>query len=142
MIGLKVPDVKFYIRERDSSNDLNEFKWFVRDTEDYFANKRVVVFSLPGAFTPTCSTYQLPGFEEKYNHLVRQYEELVDEYNINKLVYESDINFKPLIGNVYYLYEKEDGRRFISILSFNETRWAGYLGAFRLKTQYTWEKID
>jgi hypothetical protein len=81
-------------------------------------------------------------FEEKYNHLVRQYEELVDEYNINKLVYESDINFKPLIGNVYYLYEKEDGRRFISILSFNETRWTGYLGAFRLKTQYTWEKID
>ena len=31
-----------------------------------FANKRVVVFSLPGAFTPTCSTYQLPGFEEQF----------------------------------------------------------------------------
>jgi len=69
MIGLKVPDVKFYIRERDSSNDLNEFKWFVRDTEDYFANKRVVVFSLPGAFTPTCTGRQLPDYEFAYGEI-------------------------------------------------------------------------
>lgn len=35
-------------------------------TTDLFTSKRVVVFSLPGAFTPTCSTYQLPGFEANY----------------------------------------------------------------------------
>ena len=33
---------------------------------DLFANKRVVLFSLPGAFTPTCSTMQLPGFENNF----------------------------------------------------------------------------
>lgn len=35
-------------------------------TDELFANKRVVLFSLPGAFTPTCSTFQLPGFELDY----------------------------------------------------------------------------
>ena len=36
------------------------------DTQQQFAGKRVIVFGLPGAFTPTCSTQQLPGFEEKF----------------------------------------------------------------------------
>lgn len=31
-------------------------------TEDYFAGKKVVLFSVPGAFTPTCSAKHLPGF--------------------------------------------------------------------------------
>jgi peroxiredoxin len=30
----------------------------------------VVIFSLPGAFTPTCSAYQLPGFEERYDDFI------------------------------------------------------------------------
>lgn len=33
-------------------------------TEDYFAGRRVVLFAVPGAFTPTCSAYHLPGFEK------------------------------------------------------------------------------
>ena len=36
------------------------------DTKEQFAGKRVIIFGLPGAFTPTCSTQQLPGFEEKF----------------------------------------------------------------------------
>jgi len=36
------------------------------DTKEHFAGKRVIIFGLPGAFTPTCSTQQLPGFEEKF----------------------------------------------------------------------------
>ena len=35
-------------------------------TDQIFANKRVVLVSLPGAFTPTCTTFQLPGFDGKY----------------------------------------------------------------------------
>ena len=38
-----------------------------KSTNDYFANKKVVLFSLPGAFTPTCSTYQLPDFDRLYD---------------------------------------------------------------------------
>ncbi|MCK0068828.1 MULTISPECIES: peroxiredoxin [Kordiimonas] len=34
-------------------------------TEEYFAGKKVVIFSVPGAFTPTCSAKHLPGFIEQ-----------------------------------------------------------------------------
>lgn len=62
-----VPNVVFKTRVRDESIEgPNPFRWEDKTSFDYFANKRVVLFSLPGAFTPTCSTYQLPGFEENY----------------------------------------------------------------------------
>lgn len=62
-----VPAVVFKTRVRDDSIEgPNPFRWEDKTTYDYFAGKRVVLFSLPGAFTPTCSTYQLPGFEHNF----------------------------------------------------------------------------
>lgn len=62
-----VPAVVFKTRVRDDSIEgPNPFRWEDKSTYDYFAGKRVVLFSLPGAFTPTCSTYQLPGFENNF----------------------------------------------------------------------------
>ena len=66
--GFKLPQVTFKTRIRDESiGGDNPYRWEDRNTDDYFKGKRVVLFSLPGAFTPTCSTYQLPGFEENYD---------------------------------------------------------------------------
>jgi len=63
--GASLPQVTFHTRVRDDSiGGDNPFKWEDKTTADYFAGKRVVLFSLPGAFTPTCSTYQLPGYEK------------------------------------------------------------------------------
>ena len=62
-----VPNVVFKTRGRDESiGGDNPYRWEDKTSFDYFAKKRVVLFSLPGAFTPTCSTYQLPGFEENF----------------------------------------------------------------------------
>ncbi len=65
--GDKVPEVIFKTRVRDESlGGENPFKWVDLSTNEVFSGKKVVVFSLPGAFTPTCSSSHLPGFDEKY----------------------------------------------------------------------------
>ena len=64
----KVPQVVFKTRVRDESVDgPNPFRWQDVSTDDIFAGKRVVVFALPGAFTPTCSSTHLPGYEAAYD---------------------------------------------------------------------------
>ena len=63
-----VPPVKFKLRTRNV--DSGEFDWTYPTTEDYFKDKRVVVFSLPGAFTPTCSNNQVPGFDVLYDQII------------------------------------------------------------------------
>ena len=65
-----VPNVKFMTRVRDDSIDgPNPYTWKTVTSHELFLGKRVVLFSLPGAFTPTCSTFQLPGFEENYDKI-------------------------------------------------------------------------
>ena len=69
----RVPNVTFKTRVRDESVEgPNPYRWEDQTTDDYFAGKRVIVFSLPGAFTPTCSTYQLPDFEKLYGEFKDQ----------------------------------------------------------------------
>src|SRR3546814_7173955 len=61
----KLPPVTFRTRVRDEPVEgPNPFRWENNTTDDYVQGKRVVLFSLPGAFTPTCSTYQLPDFDK------------------------------------------------------------------------------
>lgn len=67
---MKVPTVVFLTRIRDESLEgPNPYRWKPVLTSNYFDNKRVLVFSLPGAFTPTCSTYQVPEFEKNYQKI-------------------------------------------------------------------------
>ncbi len=69
----RVPDVNFMTRERDESVEGdNPFRWDVKSTADLFAGKKVIVFSLPGAFTPTCSSNHLPRYEELYEEFKGQ----------------------------------------------------------------------
>ncbi|WP_238365313.1 peroxiredoxin [Mesobacterium pallidum] len=71
--GVTLPNVTFHTRVRDEAvGGPNPFRWEDKTTADYFAGKRVILFSLPGAFTPTCSTYQLPGFEKGFEDFKAQ----------------------------------------------------------------------
>lgn len=63
-----VPNVVLKTRVRDESiGGDNPYRWQDVNSLDLFKGKKVVVFSLPGAFTPTCSTSHLPGYEAKYD---------------------------------------------------------------------------
>jgi peroxiredoxin len=57
----QVPDVKFIIRP--------EKEFITINSDDIFKNKKIVLFALPGAFTPTCNDYHLPGYELNYDEL-------------------------------------------------------------------------
>lgn len=66
----QIPDVTLKTRVRDDSVDgPNPFRWQDLRVQDAFAGKKVVVFSLPGAFTPTCSNEQCPAFELLYDDI-------------------------------------------------------------------------
>ncbi len=68
-----VPDVTFKTRVRDESiGGENPFRWQDISSEDIFAGKKIILFALPGAYTPTCSSKHLPGFVMKYQEFIDQ----------------------------------------------------------------------
>jgi peroxiredoxin len=72
-VATKVPQVTFKTRVRDESVEgSNPYRWEDKTTQDIFGGKKVVVFSLPGAFTPTCSSNHLPRYEELYEEFKAQ----------------------------------------------------------------------
>ena len=70
---MKIPYVNFKTRQGDTNAvggcTFIGGDWKEVDTTEIFDDKKVVVFALPGAFTPTCSSEQLPGYEEKYDEI-------------------------------------------------------------------------
>jgi peroxiredoxin len=70
LVGREVPNVTLKTRVRDETVDgPNPFRWQDVATGDLFKGKRTVIFGLPGAYTPTCSSKQLPGFEAGYDEM-------------------------------------------------------------------------
>jgi peroxiredoxin len=65
--NFKLPSVVFKTRTRIESSEENPFVWKDLTTDDYFKGKKCILFSLPGAFTPTCSSSHLPGYENLYD---------------------------------------------------------------------------
>ncbi len=56
--GTKIPNIKFKTRQGH--------EWVEKTTDDFFKGKKVALFALPGAFTPTCSSTHLPRYNELY----------------------------------------------------------------------------
>lgn len=70
MLCRRVPEVVFKTRVRDETvGGDNPYRWQDVHTNEVFRDKRVVLFSLPGAFTPTCTNEQCPAFEAAYDQL-------------------------------------------------------------------------
>jgi len=68
MKNKQVPNVTFQLRVRDESIEGdNPYRWEQLTTDTMFKGRRVLLFSLPGAFTPTCDTFQLPEFERLHS---------------------------------------------------------------------------
>jgi len=100
--GYQVPQTEFILRESG--------EFVTRTSSELFNDKRVVIFSLPGAFTPTCSAYQLPGFEEKYEEFAALGIDAIycisvnDAFVMNAWAQDQNIEKVKLIpdGNAYF----------------------------------------
>jgi len=61
-VGRKLPDATFKTPTADGPKELS--------TADVFAGKKIVLFGVPGAFTPTCNNNHLPGYIENHDAIL------------------------------------------------------------------------
>tara|TARA_B100000287_G_scaffold419228_1_gene457183 strand:- start:125 stop:655 length:531 start_codon:yes stop_codon:yes gene_type:complete len=77
---MKVPQVTFKSRIGDNQSLGGGCaiggEWQDITSDDLFKGKKIVLFSLPGAYTPTCSSKHLPGYEDKYEELKKHVDEV------------------------------------------------------------------
>ena len=87
---------------------------------------------------PEQATQVKNHFTERFKELKNTYDELIEDFNWNKIVFESEINFTPVMGKTYYLYETD--RRFLSLISPEEwgDKKINYIGAFKQDSRQKW----
>ena len=89
-------------------------KWQDITSSELFNNKKIILFSLPGAYTPTCSSEQLPGYEEKYDKLKKYADEVYcfsvnDAFVMNAWFRDQNIQKVKPIGDGEGLFTKGMG---------------------------------
>jgi hypothetical protein len=78
--------------------------------------------------------------QQKLQEIRETYLATIDHFNWNKLVYEADIQFEPIIGGTYYLYEMR-GRKLLSMISPDE--WSQrHLATVRLNMDRQWKIVE
>jgi hypothetical protein len=80
-------------------------------------------------------------FENKFNELKLQYQQLMEEYEWNEIVYNSKFSFEPVIGEIYHLYAANDGSYFLSLISPLEWN-KEHIGTFKLNSDKKWISLN
>jgi peroxiredoxin len=88
--------------------------WKDITSDDLFKGKKIVLFSLPGAYTPTCSSQQVPGYEDKYEELKKYVDEVYclsvnDSFVMNAWFRDQKISKVKPIGDGEGKFTKEMG---------------------------------
>jgi hypothetical protein len=78
--------------------------------------------------------------QQKLQEMREQYLRVIDHFNWNKLVYEAEIRFEPIVGGIYHLYEMR-GRRALSMISPHQ--WSSrHLATVRLNVDRQWLIVE
>jgi len=88
---------------------------------------------------------QLEQLRKQVELLAQQAKAIHDRVEISEKIYQADIGFKALIGHVYHLYEKKDGKNLVSMIDPGE--WGTnmpyeFVASIRLLSDHTWEIIE
>jgi len=123
------------------------------------SNKIIKIDDVEGAvyeiddWKPQQVTSVKDHFTEKLRELKDAYEGLVEDFNWNKIIYDSEMLFKPVMGREYHLYQRLEnnpngtGTRFMSLISGDE--WGddiskydiNYIGTFKQDSTQKWNHI-
>jgi hypothetical protein len=83
---------------------------------------------------------------EQMKTLAKQVQDIKKRVHISDLIYNVEITFQPIIGKRYFLYDQENGKRYLSLIS--PTEWGDkmqgqtYLAEVRLNADHTWKIIE
>ena len=78
--------------------------------------------------------------QTRYLELKAEYEDMILEFENNRLIFEAKFNFEPIIGKIYHLYKRKNAETFLSIISPDECNFDS-LGSFYLNADQIWSKI-
>ena len=130
--GFQPPCVVFRTRVRDETIEgPNPYRWQDVTSDELLQGRRVALFSLPGAFTPTCSTMQLPGFEDNYPR--------IKELGIDE-VYCISVN-DAYVMNAWAKHQAIESVKVIPDGSGNFTRYMGMLIG-KKSSRFWHEKVE
>ena len=76
----------------------------------------------------------------KFLELKAEYENMIQEFEYNKLIFNAKFSFEPIIGEVYHLYQRENNESFLSLISPEQCNFKS-IGSFYLNAGQIWEKI-
>jgi hypothetical protein len=78
--------------------------------------------------------------QTRYLELKAEYDDMILEFENNKLIFEAKFTFEPIIGKIYHLYKRKNAETFLSIISPDECNFDS-LGSFFLNADQIWSKI-
>jgi len=79
-------------------------------------------------------------FSNRYEFLKKQYDDLIEEFKWNDMIYGSKFNFEPVVGETYHLYCRQNGKNFLSLIEPNQWN-KEHIGTFTLNFDNKWIKI-
>jgi hypothetical protein len=87
---------------------------------------------------------QLNQIKEQVETLIRQAQAIHDRITISEMIYKADVGVKPVVGETYYLYEKEDSSFVLSLISPEE--WGkklpySFIAEVYLLADHTWQVV-
>jgi len=88
---------------------------------------------------------QLAQIREQIELLAQQARSIQDRVNISESIYQAEMNFEPLVGLTYHLYERDNGQYVLSLVGPAE--WGGrppfaFVASVQLLAAHTWEIIE
>ncbi|MEZ5007022.1 MAG: DUF2452 domain-containing protein [Chitinophagales bacterium] len=80
-------------------------------------------------------------FKAKYQQIQEEYNQMMEQFEYNNLIYQANFNFEPVIGEHYHLYRRDSGESFLSIIAPHECNF-DHIGSFQLNLDKMWVKTS